>query len=79
MRVQGWVPCASRVSTEGNVARIRIPMETESDALIGGQRLCADPSRKMVIGLRANLSVVADALKVDIVAAVKGEAQRGLA
>jgi hypothetical protein len=53
-------------------------METESDALISGQRLCAHPSGKMVIGLRANLSVVADALKIDVVTAVKGEAQRGL-
>src|SRR5882762_11981620 len=33
----------------------------------------------MVIGLRENLSVVADTLKIDVVTAVKGEAQRGLA
>src|SRR5882672_3961074 len=33
----------------------------------------------MVIGFRPNLSVVADALKIDVVTAVKGEAQRGLA
>ncbi len=50
-------------------------METKPDALIGGQRLCPDPSGKVVVGFGPNLSVIADTLKIYIVAAVKGEAQ----
>src|SRR5713101_739854 len=56
--------------------RIRKPTETKANALIGGQGLRAHPGGQAIVGVRANLGVVADSIKIDVVAAIEGEPKR---
>src|SRR5579859_115245 len=58
---------------------LRVPTETQANALVGGQRLCAHPRGQAIAGFRANLGVGADSIKIGIVAAIEGESQRILA